>query len=138
MHRVPCLQRMSSSVMATTSLARRPYVAMQPSRNSAVHSEESKQPTHRCDLLLQARPAQTLAGLNNIRLKVTGLNRPQRDFLRIEMIQKAPTYISVVSNSRYGKPAYVAQVIRIFIGAHRRGGAYWYSSGFGGDHAVGY
>src|SRR5439155_26634315 len=111
---------------------------MQPSRNSAVHSEESKQPTHRCDLLLQARPAQTLAGLNNIRLKVTGLNRPQRDFLRIEMMEKAPTYISVVSNGRYGKAADVQQGIGIFIGAHRGGVAYMYTSGFDGDAGLGY
>src|SRR2546426_11568292 len=67
---------------------------IQPMRNPAVYREESKEPAHGRDLLLQACPAQTLTGLENIPLYIARLNRLERDFLRIEVIQKAPGHIA--------------------------------------------
>src|SRR5712691_3065402 len=47
-------------------------LAIQSMRNSAVYREESKESSQGCDLLLQACPAQTLTGLENIPLYIAG------------------------------------------------------------------
>jgi hypothetical protein len=98
--------------------------AIQSSWNPAVSGEESQKATDGANVMLQTGPVEAFTGLVDVRFDILGLNRTERDPLRLKMVQKTRGRVSVGRDGLGRESVNFTQMIYILLDQDRLGGAF--------------
>ena len=98
-------------------------LAIQPRAGFSFRGKKAQKAPHRSDLVLQACSAKALSHLLDVYVDVLQLDRTDRDLLHIQVIQKTPGRVSMMTDGQVCESANFTHVIRILIAQNHRSGA---------------